>query len=102
MRRYGTRKIYEFDTTVDNAKRQQVRIIPFIFSDDERYIISLENAQIRCFKIDPKSTGVITLVETITQDVDSVALPFADTIIDEITYAQSGDVMFLAHQTFCH
>ena len=82
-----------------HAKRQQVRIIPFIFSDDERYIISLENAQIRCFKIDP-STGAITLVETITQDVDSVALPFADTIIDEITYAQSGDVMFLAHQTF--
>jgi len=99
LRRYGTRKVYEFDTTVDTSKRQQIRIIPFIFSDDERYIISLENAQIRCFKIDP-STGAITLVETITQDVDSVALPFADSIIDEITYAQSGDVMFLAHQTF--
>lgn len=99
LRRYGTRKVYEFDTTVSSSKRQQIRIVPFIFSDDERYIISLEHQQIRCFKIDP-STGAITLVETITQDVDSVTLPHTDTILDEITFAQAGDVMFLAHQTF--
>jgi len=99
LKRHGTRKIYEFDTTVDSTKRQQLRIIPFIFSDDERYIISLEHEQIRCFKIDP-STGDISLVETITADVDSATLPITDSILDEITYAQSGDVMFLCHQTF--
>ena len=99
LKRYGTRKIYEFDTTVDSTKRQQLRIIPFIFSDDEQYIISLEHQQIRCFKIDP-STGDISLVETITADVDSATLPITDSILDEVTYAQSGDVMFLCHQTF--
>ncbi len=99
LKRFGTEKIYEFDTTVDTSKRQQIRLVPFIFSDDERYVISLENAKIRCFKIDP-STGDISLVETITQDTSSAALPITDSILDEITFAQSGDVMFLAHQSF--
>lgn len=99
LRRFGTRKVYEFDTTVDTSKRQQVRIIPFIFSDDERYIISLEHEQIRCFKIDP-STGAISLVETITQDVNADTLPITDTYLDEINFAQSGDIMILCHQTF--
>tara|TARA_B100000212_G_scaffold337257_1_gene311806 strand:+ start:3059 stop:5335 length:2277 start_codon:yes stop_codon:yes gene_type:complete len=99
LKRFGTRRIYEFDTTVDTTKRQQVRIIPFIFSDDERYIISLEHLKIRCFKIDP-TTGAVSIVTTITQDVDSAALPITDSILDEITFAQSGDIMFLCHQTF--
>jgi len=99
LKRFGTKKIYEFDTTVDNTKRQQLRLVPFIFSDDEQYIISLENLKIRCFKIDP-STGAVTLVETITQDTDSAALPITDSILDEINFAQSGDIMFLCHQTF--
>ena len=99
LKRFGTRKVYEFDTTVDTAKRQQHRIIPFIFSDDERYIISLEHEKIRCFKIDP-STGDVSLVETITADINSATLPITDDILDEITFAQSGDIMFLCHQTF--
>ena len=40
------------------------------------------------------------MVATITQDTDSAAVPFADSIIHEISYAQSGDTMFLAHQSF--
>ena len=99
LKRFGTKKIYEFNTTVDSSKRQQLRLVPFIFSDDEQYIISLENLQIRCFKIDP-STGAVTLVEIITQDTSSAALPITDSILDEITYAQSGDIMFLCHHTF--
>ena len=41
IKRSGLSNIHEFDTTVDTSKVQQHRIIPFIFSDDERYIISL-------------------------------------------------------------
>jgi len=99
LKRYGTERIYEFDTTVDSSKTFQHRLVPFIFSDDERYIVSLENAKIRVFIIDP-STGVVSLTATITQDVDSAALPFADTILKELTFAQAGDNMFIAHQTF--
>ena len=71
LKRYGIKKIFEFDTAVNLIDyTQQVRIIPFIFSDDERYIISLEHQKIRCFQI-VFTTGAIQLVETITQDVDS-------------------------------
>lgn len=85
--------------------KQQIRLIPFIFSDDERYIISLENLKIRIFIVDflangDPSSGAVSLVQTITQDASSAALPFTDTYNGEVTYAQSGDVMFLAHQTF--
>tara|TARA_R100001460_G_scaffold10461_1_gene24773 strand:- start:7730 stop:9994 length:2265 start_codon:yes stop_codon:yes gene_type:complete len=99
VKRFGSKRIYEFDTTYDSTKTQQHRLVPFIFSDDERYIISLENAKIRCFKIDP-STGAITLVETITADVDTNAVPFSDSILQELNFAQSGDIMFITHQTF--
>ena len=99
LKRYGTRKIYEFDTTVDTTKTQQHRIVPFIFSDDERYIVSLEHEKIRVFQISP-TTGAVSLVSTITADVNAATLPITDDIIPEVTYAQSGDIMFIAHQTF--
>ena len=39
IKRAGLSKIYEFDTTIDASKTQQHRLVPFIFSDDERYIV---------------------------------------------------------------
>lgn len=99
LKRFGTSRIYEFDTTVDSSATQQLRLVPFIFSDDERYIISLENAKIRVFQIDP-TTGDVSLIQTITQDVDSAAIPFTNAKLPELTYAQAGDVMFICHQTF--
>lgn len=99
LKRNGTKKIYEFDTTVSSSVTQQLRIVPFIFSDDERYIVSLENLKIRIFQIDP-STGDVSLIQTITQDSSSAALPITQAILPELTYAQSGDVMFIAHQSF--
>ena len=99
IKRSGLKKIYEFDTTIDTSKRQQCRLLPFIFSDDEQYIVSLEHEKIRVFQISP-TTGAVSLVQTITQDIDSNTLKFSDTYLHEYTYAQAGDVMFIAHQTF--
>jgi len=99
LKRFGTRKVYEFDTTYDADAVQQHRLVPFIFSDDERYVISLEHEKVRVFIIDPV-TGVVSLTATITQDVDSATLPLTDSILHEITYAQSGDILFLCHQSF--
>lgn len=99
LKRFGTSRIYEFDTTVDSSATQQLRLVPFIFSDDERYIVSLENAKIRVFQINP-TTGDVSLIQTITQDVDAAAIPFTNAKLPELTYAQAGDVMFICHQTF--
>tara|TARA_R100001463_G_scaffold43947_3_gene91488 strand:+ start:6387 stop:8996 length:2610 start_codon:yes stop_codon:yes gene_type:complete len=86
-------------TNFGTTSTQQHRLVPFVFSDDERYIVSLENLKIRVFYINP-TTNAVSLVSTVTQDVDSAALPITNTNIHELTYAQAGDTMFLCHQTF--
>jgi len=99
IKRSGLENIYQFDITVDTAKTQQSRLLPFIFSDDEQYIISLEHQKIRIFQISP-TTGAVSLIQTITQDINSATLLFDHAYLHEYTYAQAGDVMFIAHQTF--
>lgn len=99
IKRAGLRSIYQHDIVLDAGKTQQSRLLPFVFSDDERYIVSLENQRLRVFLISP-TTGVISLVSTVTQDVNGAALKFTDTYLHEYTFAQAGDVMFICHPTF--
>jgi hypothetical protein len=94
------KNIYRFsDITVDSAKKQQSRLLPFIFSDDEQYVISLEHQKVRCFYINP-TTGATTLVDTITQDVNGATLKFDHLYLTEYTFAQEADVMFICHNLF--
>ena len=99
VKRSGLENLYEYDITVDTSKIQQSRLLPFVFSDDEQYIISLEHEKIRVFQISP-TTGDVSLIQTITQDINAVTLKFDHAFLHEYTYAQAGDVMFIAHQTF--
>ena len=99
IKRAGLQNIYAFDTTYDATKVQQSRLLPFIFSDDERYIISMEHQKLRIFQINA-TTGAVSLIQTITQDTNSDALKFTHTYMHEFTYAQAGDVMFICHPTF--
>ena len=99
IKRSGLEKLYEYDITIDTAKIQQSRLLPFVFSDDEQYIISLEHQKIRVFQISP-TTGNVSLIQTITQDINAATLKFDHAYLHEYTYAQAGDVMFIAHQTF--
>jgi hypothetical protein len=99
VKRSGLKNIYQYDIAINTSKRQQSRLLPFIFSDDEQYIISLEHEKIRVFQISP-STGAVSLIQTITVNVNSATLPFDHNYLHEYTYAQAGDVMFLAHPTF--
>jgi hypothetical protein len=97
VKRAGLRNLYDFGLTRDTTKRLQLRLMPFIFSDDERYIIAVEDAKVRCFRI---VNGTITLVSTLTQDTNTNALPFDEEYLHEYTYAQSGDVLFICHPLF--
>ena len=99
QKRSGLEHIYEFDTTVDTSKTQQTRLLPFIFSDDEQYIVSLEHQQVRVFRLDP-SDGSVDLVSTITSDVDSNTLVFNDADLHKYTFAQAGDIMFVCYHDF--
>lgn len=98
VKRPGLKNHYRFpDITQDTSKVFQSHIVPFVFSDDEKYLISIENAKVRCFRI---TNGSLTLVSTLTQDTNAAALPFDDDYIHQYTTAQYGDVMFICHPLF--
>jgi len=89
---------YRFtDITQDTTKIFQSFIVPFVFSDDEKYLISLEHQKVRCFRLE---NGTLSLVETIVADTNSAALPFNDLYLHQYTVAQYGDVMFICHPLF--
>ena len=106
IKRSGMKHVYEFTQTVSGTD-QKIRIIPFIFSDDERYIVALSEGLVEVFILDfdasgSVSTGAITRIQALTADVDGASLSsiFTTAIVKNITYAQSGDVLFMAHHTF--
>ena len=99
-KRTGTKRWANFGANPAHSTnlRQSVRIEPFIFSDDEKYIIAFSNTRIEIFQISP-TTGNISSIQSITGQswlVNTTAAPY----LEEITFAQQGDVMFIAHQTF--
>lgn len=97
-KRPGLKNHYRFpDITQDTTKVFQSYIVPFVFSDDEKYLISIENAKVRCFRI---TNGSLTLVSTLTADTNTDPLPFDDDYLHQYTHAQYGDVMFICHPLF--
>jgi len=98
-RRPGTEFIHKFSTvTVDASKRLQVRIEPFLFSDDERYIVAFSAGRCDFFRI-VASTGAISHIQALTQDTDSATLPWTVDTVEATTFAQSADNMFVCHST---
>ena len=75
-----------------------VHLSPFVFDDNEEYIIAIGDGYVLCYYLN--ATGGLTLVSTITQDVNSAALPFDKDYINQYTTAQYGDVMFICHPLF--
>ena len=97
-KRYGLKHIYDYSITYDANNPAQSHLFKFIFDENEEYIISVEHQKVRCFRL--LSDGTLSLVSTLTADVDSATLPFDQEYLQEYTYAQYGDVMFIAHPLF--
>ncbi len=98
-KRPGTKRWHNFASSpaYSSDLRQTVRIEPFIFSDDEQYIIAFSNTRIEVFQINP-SNGNISSIQAITSQtwlVNTTSAPY----LEEYTFAQQGDIMFIAHQT---
>lgn len=101
---------FKYKVRLDSATGDSgigTRIVPFIFSDDEKYIIGFTDSSILIMILDfdssgSASAGAVTHIQTITADVDGANINtyLSATNIKEINYAQSGDVMFLTHETF--
>ena len=99
VKRPGTKRWHSFASSpaYSSSLRQTVRIEPFIFSDDEQYIIAFSNTQIDIFQISP-TDATVSKIQTITSQswlVNTSSSPY----LEEYTFAQQGDVMFICHQT---
>jgi hypothetical protein len=87
------------DAARDTTVTSQARLFPFIFSGDEQYLVGICDAYLYFWRYDP-SDGSTTYLMSLSQDVDTNALPFDKDYLHEYTYAQYGDVMFVAHPLF--
>jgi len=97
-KRHGLKHIHDYGLTYDaNAPYKSV-LTSFIFDDNEEYIISIENEKLRAFRL--LTDGSVSLVDTVTSDVNSATLPFDEDYANEYTFAQYGDVMWVCHPLF--
>jgi hypothetical protein len=92
-KRHGTK--FHGKNTQSNKK---LHLAPFIFDDNEQYIIGIGEAYILCYRL--VSDGTLSLVSTITTDTQSNVLPFDEDYLQEYNTAQYGDVMFICHPLF--
>ncbi len=96
-KRTGMKFIYDYGITFNSTYPEQSHLFPFIFDENEEYIISIEHQKVRCFRV---VDDTITLVATLTADTSAAALPFDREYLREYTTAQFGDVMFICHPLF--
>lgn len=92
-KRPGLKHIYDYNIT-SNGKAQS-HLFKFVFDENEEYLVSVENAKLRVFRL--LTDGSVSLVSTLTTDVDGDPLPFDEDYIQQYTTAQYGDVMFICH-----
>ena len=103
-KRHGLKHHYDYSIAYNASYKEQSHLFKFEFDDNEAYVISVEHQKVRCFFLDNAGTyttaGDLHLVQTITQDTSSNALPFDKVYLQEYTFAQYGDVMFICHPLF--
>lgn len=97
-KRSGLKHMFNYSITYDSNNKNQSHLFPFIFDNNEQYIISIEHQKVRCFRL--VGSHSTTIVSTLTSDVNSAALPFDQDYLQEYTAAQMGDVMFICHPLF--
>ena len=100
-KRAGTRIWAAAESAVtysNSATGMQLRLEPFVFSDDEQYIIAFSNQRCDIYRL--LTNGTVSHIQALTADSASAALPWTQAKLGEITFAQAGDVMFINHTTF--
>ena len=96
-KRTGLKFVYDYGITYSASNPEQSHLFPFVFDENEEYIISIEHQKVRCFRVED---GTTSLVATLTTDTSSAALPFDQQYLQEYTTAQYGDVKFICHPLF--
>jgi hypothetical protein len=80
-RRSGSKFVAEVKTSTDFC-----RLIPFVPAEDAAYVLEFGEQYIRFYNNEAQLSGPL-----------EVSAPYADTELDDLQWAQSADVMYLAH-----
>lgn len=97
-KRHGLQHIYDYNLTYSSSNPIKSQLTSFVFDDNEQYLISIEHEKLRAFRL--LVDGSVSLVATVTLDVDSNDLPFDQDYLNQYSYAQYGDVLFVCHPLF--
>lgn len=84
IRRPGTRHVAEVK---DSTKK--VRLIPFIVSNEQAYVIELGDGYARFYRDEGRLESAGTPVEIVT--------PWTEAQLDAVSWTQSADVLYVAH-----
>jgi len=87
-KRPGTRFVNEVKTSANNT-----RLIPFEFSTDQAYVLEFGDQYIRFYM----DGGVIESSPSVPYEIAS---PYLHTELADIKFAQSADVMYIAHPAY--
>ncbi len=98
-RRAGSSYVGTLNGTPNLSNRLEMRLEPFMFSDDERYIMAFSNARLEIYRINA-STGALSALTALTADTSSASLPWTTARLERLTITQNADVMFVAHPDF--
>ena len=93
IKRAGMKHIYTFTDTYDSSLTQQIRLEPFIFSDDEKYVMAFRAGNVDIFFINP-TTGAVTKSTTVAM------AKMTNARLHQFTFAQQGDFVFICHADF--
>ena len=99
-KRPGTEHIYQFGTTVVPSFEMQIRIEPFIFSDDERYIFAFSNYKLEIFGVTAAGVVDTTPAATLVNNSSANVCPWPTIRLKELTIASSADTMIVCHTSF--
>ena len=56
INRPGTKRLFNFSQTYDSSVQQQIRLEPFVFSSDEKYIVAFSAGQLDIFRVNTDGT----------------------------------------------
>ena len=99
IKRKGLENHINHGITYDAAYPEQSVLVPFVYDDNEQYLVSIQHQALKVYQI-ASSGAVIPINVNITAGTDGVAVPFDREFLKEYTTAQLGDVLYICHPLF--
>lgn len=100
IKRKGLENHISHGITYDATYPEQSVLVPFVYDDNEQYLVSIQHQALKVYQIASNDGSVISINVNITAGTDGVAVPFDREFLKEYTTAQLGDVLYICHPLF--